>query len=200
MSERSCEQNFIICNDTRRDIHRCLYTYMSSWKDCKYTSWQDYPHICTCMCAHTLIYHDKITFRNLSNPFKELSSAYTIRCYSLHKQSTGLRLSPLWSWTVSILVPFSFFDYLSCFCNLLLWKWLRCQNILPYDLMGEKKVLGIKHWKRFRGKLKMYLNLALKNQNTFWCLTVLWYSNQFSCLDKDCSSERAMDPICNCLL
>lgn len=53
-----------------------------------------HTHMHMHVLSHTLIYHGKITFRSISNPFKELSSAYTIGCYPLHKQSTGPCLSP----------------------------------------------------------------------------------------------------------
>lgn len=69
----------------------------------------------------------------------------------------------------------------------MLWKWIRCQNILQYNPMVEK-VFGIKHWKRFRVKLKTYLGLALKNQNTFCAWLCFDFSNHFSCLDMYCSS------------
>lgn len=44
----------------------------------------------------------------------------------------------------------------------------------------EGRVLGGKLWKSFRSKLKTHLGFAFKNQNTFFCLAVLWFPNRFS--------------------
>lgn len=56
MSERSCEQNFIICNDTRRDIHRCVCIHICHHEKIANIHHDKIIHTYAHACVHTHLY------------------------------------------------------------------------------------------------------------------------------------------------